>query len=100
MIQIRGNNVLLAPLPAKTRSNGGVHLAMKYQDDEMQWMVLAVGWGRISRKKGKAPRHVPIEVKRGDHVITPLVHGFKYKFPDGRIIIEADEIIAKVEIER
>lgn len=65
----------------------------------MQWIVLAVGWGRIVRKKGKAPRHVPIELKQGDRVITPMVHGFKHKFPDGRIIIEADEIIAKVEVQ-
>lgn len=93
-MQIRGNHVLLAPLPQKKESNG-VLLAQKYQDDQMRWRVLAVGWGRIQRKKGKPDRHIPIELQAGDFVITPLIHGFKHKFPDGRIIIEADEIIAK-----
>lgn len=96
-MRLTGNNVLLIPLPPKTKSEGGILFDMKRRDDRMQYFVLAVGPGRTVRKKGKPDVHIPIDLQPGDHVLTPQIHGNKFAFKDGtgRIIIEADEIIAK-----
>ena len=90
-----GNNVMLQPLPKRLRTVDGIHLPAKYQDDNTQYRVIAVGPGRVVRKKGKPDVVIPIELEPGDHVLTPQIHGNKYCADNGTIIIEADEIIAK-----
>lgn len=96
-LRLVGNNVMLQPLPPKLRSEGGLHLPPheKWRDDRMQYRVIAVGPGRIVRKKGKPDVHIPIDLEPGDHVLTPQIHGNKFHADSGTIIIEADEIIAK-----
>ncbi len=96
-MRLTGTNVLIEPLPKKLKTSTGLVLVDRYQDDRMQWKVLAVGPGRVVRKKGKPDVLIPIEVEPGDHVLTPLVHGNKFAFDDGsgKLIIEYEEIIAK-----
>lgn len=97
MTRLLGNNVLLAPVAPKSLSAGGILFPYqpRYQRDLMHYRVLAVGPGRVVRKRGKPDVAIPIELERGDHVITGQIHGNKVYFKDGSIIIEADEIIAK-----
>jgi len=96
-MKLLGNNVLVEPLPQKKMSVGGIVFMERYRDDEMQWRVLAAGPGRLVRKKGKPDVFIPVEVEPCDHVLTPMVHGNRLAFEDGskRLIIDADEIIAK-----
>lgn len=96
-MRLLGNTVLLEPLPVKLVSPGGIHYFERYRDDRMQFRVLAVGPGRVVRKKGRPDVLIPVEVEPGDHCLTAQIHGNKLAFEDGsgRIIIEADEIIAK-----
>lgn len=96
-IKILGNHVLIGKLPQKTQTKGGIHLVGRYQDDEKRWMVLSVGPGRVVKKKGKPDVLIPIELKPGDYVITNMYGGNKLALEDGtgRLVVEADEIIAK-----
>lgn len=95
-MKIQGNHVLIEPLPKRLKSDGGISLVERYRDDEMQWRVLAVGAGRIVRKKGKPDVLIPIEVEVGDCVLTPMIHGNKFSFENGSgwLVIEYDELIA------
>lgn len=97
--RLLGNTVLLKPLPFKTTSLGGLALPpnAKYQPDQLQFTVLAVGPGRVVRKKGKVPVTIPIEVDPGDRVLLSQYHGNRFAFDDGSgcIIVDASEIIAK-----
>ena len=94
-LKLTGTNILLQPLPQKLRSDGGILFSANYRDDETQFRVLAVGPGRWIRRKGKKPFFKACEVEVGDHVLTEQVHGNKLQMPNGVIIIEHDEIIAK-----
>ncbi len=93
MMRLKGNHVLLEPLPGKPATEGGIFFAERYRDDRMQFRVLVVGPGRLSKKKVR----IPIELEVGDCVLTPQIHGNKFAYEDGSgwIIIEADEIIGK-----
>jgi co-chaperonin GroES (HSP10) len=96
-MRVLGNNILIAPLNRPVKSAGGVDLPQnaKYAADGMQFRVLAVGPGRVVRKKGKPDVLIPIDIEPGDFVLMNEIHGNKFKYPDGRLIVEADEIIAK-----
>lgn len=89
---------MLEPLPQKADSEGGILFADRYRDDRMQFRVLVVGPGRLSKKKVR----IPIELEVGDCVLTPQIHGNKFAYEDGSgwIIIEADEIIGKWQDEQ
>lgn len=90
-VKLLGNRVLVAPLPQATKSAGGIHLAQRYQDDQMQFRVLAVGPGKAN-KKGVL---VPPEVKPGDQIVAGLYHTHTI-LEDGRRVIDASEILAVV----
>jgi chaperonin GroES len=98
MLKLLRNTVLLQPLPPKTVSDGGVHLAMQYQDDRKQWRVLAVGPGR----RLKTGLVLPPEVQPGDRVLYNPDLGNRYAFSDrdrehypGCVIADADRIEMK-----
>lgn len=97
-MRLRGNHVLLEPLPQKAATEGGIFFAERYRDDRMQFRVLVVGDGRRSKKGVR----IPIELEVGDCVLTPQIHGNKFAYEDGSgwIIIEADEIIGKWQDEQ
>lgn len=94
-MKVLGNNVLIQPLPKQLVSPGGIHTLERYYADEKQWIVRAVGPGRVVRKKGKPDVLIAIELQPGDRVITNMYGGNKLVLPDGCVIIEADELIAK-----
>ncbi len=87
-----GNTVLLAPMIKPLRSDGGIHLVDKYQDDRTQWVVLAVGPG-YTTKKGEL---IAPEVKVGDRVLfdDSTGTGVKFTFEDGSrwAIVNANRI--------
>lgn len=80
-MKILGNRVLLKPLAAKTVSDGGIHYAMAFRDDQSQFEVLAVG-----------PK-VPDEVKPGCRVLAFLYRDHT-ALPDGSRIVDAKELLA------
>lgn len=96
-MRMTGNNILIAPLPKKARSKGGIHLLASYNDDAKQFVVLEVGPGRTVRKKGKEPVLISPEVDPGDHVLANLYGGNKMAFEDGsgRLVVDASEVLAK-----
>lgn len=83
----------------KPQSGGGILLPQRYAKDQTLFRVLAVGPGRVVRKKGKPDLRIPIELEPGDCCVMNEVHGNKYAFKVGErtgwIIVEADEIVAK-----
>lgn len=96
-INVTRGNVLLAPLPQRQRSGGGIMLPPQYRDDELQWIVLGVGPGKIIRKKKREARHLAPPVAVGDHVICLSGLANKVAFANGRIIVDSDQVIAVVE---
>lgn len=94
-VLLQGNNILIAPLQANALAAQGIEVPEKYRADPLQFRVLAVGPGRVVRKKGKEPIRIPHDIEVGDCVLLPQVHGNKLAMPNGVQIIEADEIIAK-----
>lgn len=100
-VKLTGNLVLLMPVPQKKMSKGGVALPQdaRYEGDTQEYFILAAGPGVLIRKKGKPDRFVENPLKRGDYVIAPLYLGHKLKMPNGTTIVEADQIIAKVDRE-
>lgn len=93
-VNLIGNNVLITPIKANA-APGGIIIPEKYRADPLQFRVLAVGPGRVVRKKGKEPVTIPIDLQPGDFVVLPQIHGNKFAREDGTQIIEADEILAK-----
>ncbi len=98
-MRIIGTNVLVRPLKSRVKSSGGIHFPQqsKYEWDDMQFEVLAVGTGRIVRNKGKKDFVIPLDLEVGDRVLCNRIHGNKFAFDDGsgKLIIEYEEIIAK-----
>jgi co-chaperonin GroES (HSP10) len=98
-MKMTGNFVLVEPLPLETKSSGGLHLPTdpKYFDDQKQWRVLAVGPGKLRKKKGRAPLLIPPEVAPGDRVLVDIGQGWRMAFEDGsnRRVIDADIILMK-----
>ena len=85
-----GNTVLLAPMPPRTQSEGGIWFAPgQHRPDGMQFVVLEVGPGR-------RVRHgllVPVPLRPGQRaLVNPNRVGIKHTFEDGRILIDADRI--------
>lgn len=89
-MRLIGNTVLLAPLPQRKMSDGGVALIERYQDDRKQWLVKAVGQG-LRLKDGT---RLPPEVRVGDKCLCNVGVGNRYTFDDGSVIVEADQIEA------
>jgi chaperonin GroES len=88
-MRLLGNRLLVEPV-RRTQTESGIHIPEQYNDDRMQWKVLAVGTGRTT----KTGALVPIEIPVGAHILTPMYHGDHYAFDDGRKIIDADEVMA------
>lgn len=87
-MKLLGNTVLLEPLPTAKKSSGGIFLCSRYQDDRMQWKVVAVGPGR----RLKNGTMLPPECKPGDLCLCQADSGNRYKFPDGSVIVNASQI--------
>lgn len=91
-VQLLGNTVLLAPLVQPLKSDGGIFLVDRYQDDRTRWVVLAVGRG-YTTKKGVL---VVPEMKPGDKVLfnPQLPDGVRHVFEDGSrwTIVDASRI--------
>lgn len=84
-MRILGNRVLLEPLPNRTVSDGGIHFAMPWQDDKMQYRVLALGTGK----------KVPPEIEVGNFVLTPLYFDhFTLEDGTGRKIVGVEQLVA------
>ena len=97
-MRMTGNNVLLSPVFAPTQTSSGIIIAEQYRVQNKTYKVLAVGPGKTIRKKGKPDRHVPIEVKVGDTVISGLYQGSGLiDDGHGRLVVDADQILAVVE---
>lgn len=88
-----GNLVILRPEESQSRSAGGIVLAERYRPATQIWRVLDVGPGRLT-KRGQ---RVPIELTRGDRVFTAQIPNTRHAFSDGVIVVDASEILAKVE---
>lgn len=88
-MKLLGNRVHLKPVGQKKISAGGILYVQTYQDDQMQYDVLAVGPGR-NLKGGTI---VPPPVKPGDRVLAGLY--FEHvTLPDGTKICDAEHLLA------
>lgn len=91
-VTLLGNTVLLAPVVQENKSDGGIFLVDRYQDDRQRWVVLAVGPGYMT-KKGHL---VPPEMKPGDRVLfnPQFAEGIRHVFEDGSrwTIVDASRI--------
>lgn len=91
--RILGDRVLLSPLPPVEKTSGGIIMPQGQAGDVMHyWRVEAVGEG----KRDKDGLLVPLEVKVGDIVVTPLYHDH-VTLEDGshRKLVSVDQIIGK-----
>jgi co-chaperonin GroES (HSP10) len=82
-MRLLGNRVLLQQLPQASASHGGILLPGQYQDDRMQWRILAIGQGK----------KVPSELQVGDCVLTPL-YTDHVTLDDGTKIVGVEQLIA------
>ncbi len=89
-MKILGPRLLVEPLPQATHSAGGIAYAPNYRDDKKQHKVLAVGSG----KRQKDGSLVPLEIIPGDHVLVELYTGQLHTFDDGKMIINASDVVA------
>jgi co-chaperonin GroES (HSP10) len=93
-----GNGVLLAPILTETVSPGGIHLveSERWNNDVVQWRVVAVGPGAPKLDKKGLPKGpvIPItDVSVGDYVLCRLEHkGYALDDGTGRVIVEVDQI--------
>ena len=88
MITPLGNTVLLAPLAPPRLSPGGILYLNNAPEERMQWRVLAVGPG----KKLPDGTWLPPEVRVGDKCLFDGNTLHKYRFDDGRALVDADQI--------
>lgn len=91
-MKMLGNKVHLRPLPKAERSAGGILLPTAYNDDQMQYEVLAAGPGR----KLKNGRLIPCPVCAGQRVLAPLYFDHVI-LDDGTRVADADQLIAAWE---
>lgn len=94
-MRILGNRLLLAPLPPREQSAGGIILPQGQAGDVMYfWKVDAVGAGK-ALKNGDIPVN---EFSVGDTVITPLYFDHT-TLEDGtkRKIVGCEQIVGKLE---
>ena len=89
-IRLLGNRVHLRRMQAEMKTESGIHLIERYQDDRSQYLVLGVGPGRKSKK---GVLRVP-EVKAGDFVLVPRLQD-SVTLSDGSFIVHASQIWAK-----
>ena len=91
-----GDKVLVEPLEEKEENgrNGGIIIPDTAKEKPMAGVVAAVGTG----KTGDDGKKVPIEVKKGDHVLVGKYGGTEIKLEgkDYRIL-NSDEILALLE---
>lgn len=90
--------MLIQKIPQRTQSPSGILFCPKpdFLDDEKQWRVIAVGWGKIvTNKRTKQKHHVPIEVVPGDRVLVDTAKIGVIHLDDGRALVDADTIEMK-----
>lgn len=88
-MKLLGNTVLLERLLPPLKSARGIHYPHQYQDDRMQYWVLAVGPGKLLPD---GTRLCP-EVRVGDKCLCNVDGlGVKHKFDDGRVLVDASII--------
>ena len=90
-ITLLGNRVHLRRMQAELKTESGILLLEKYQDDRSQYLVLGVGPGRKLKKTGEL---LPPEVKAGDYVLVPRIQD-SVTLSDGSFIVHASQIWAK-----
>ena len=83
------NLVMLEPLPPEVRSPGGIFFLPYSKGDNWQYRVLAVGPG----KRLKDGTTLCPEIRVGDRCLFRPGAGNRHAFDDGRLIVEADQIL-------
>lgn len=91
-IRLLGNRVHVRRMKSALKSDGGIHLTERYQDDRAQYLVLGTGPGR----KLKNGTILPMEVKAGDYVLIPWMQD-SVTLSDETIVVNASQIWAKWE---
>lgn len=92
-----GNNLFVEPM-RRTKSAGGVHLLddNTYSGDTMEFMVLAVGPGRVTRKGFQVP--IWPEVKPGDIVISPAYQAQAFEVQGHTVrVLDVGQVLAVIE---
>lgn len=92
-----GNKVLCYQVMPALKTNGGLVLLEKYEDDRKRFRVLACGPG----KRLKDGTLAPIEASPGDIVLTEMMGRDRAQLEDGtgRWVIDATEIVAVLKEE-
>lgn len=93
-MHVLSDNLLVEAIP-QTRSNGGIHFAPSYGQQEnvggpKVFRVLAVGPGRVNRKG----LLIPVEAEPGDRVICHSYTSGPIDLGGERHLIKADQILA------
>lgn len=88
-----GDRVVVKPLQREERTKAGIVLPDTAKEKPQLGEVVAVGPGRLT-DEGK---HLPMEVRVGDHVIYSKYAGTEYKEEDVEyLILKEADILAKV----
>ncbi|KAJ1677666.1 mitochondrial heat shock protein Hsp10, partial [Spiromyces aspiralis] len=74
------DRVLVQRIKAEARTASGILLPEKAVEKLQEGVVVAVGPGALS-KDGK---HIPVELKEGDHVLLPSYGGTSVKVEDDK----------------
>ncbi len=91
MIQPLGTRVLVQPLSAQDRSEGGILLPDSAQKKPQEGKVIAVGTGRVL-DDGSVQE---LAVKKGDIVIYPEYGGTEIKIAgEDYLLVDEDSILA------
>ena len=91
-----GDKVLVEPIREKEDKGkkGGIIIPDTAQEKPMESLVVAVGPG----KTGDDGKKVPIEVKKGDHVLVSKYGGTEIKLEGkNHRILNSDDILAVLE---
>jgi chaperonin GroES len=97
LIQPLGTRVLVKPLSAEDRSEGGIILPDSAQKKPQEGKVIAVGTGRVLEDGSVRP----LTVKKGDVVIYPEYGGTEIKISgEEYLLVDEDSILAVREPEK
>ncbi len=80
-MRLLGARLLVAPIPPKLQSHGGIHL-LSVEGIEKLWRVLEIGQGIT-------------EIQKGDAVLLGYYQHHD-EFGDGRIVIKQEECLAVI----
>ena len=93
-IQPLGDRVLIEPLEAEEKTQGGIVIPDTAKEKQQKGKVIAVGKGHIS-EEGKL---TPLEVKVNDHVLFGRYSGTEIKIgATDYLIIKEDDILGIIK---